>query len=262
MVVESSTTQSSTRKESVQQMETLSSQEQTTDLLAERLDGMTLTQDSTVQKSEQVSETVVRESSSTVDGVTSSVVEGAAFSLSTKDGEVVSHDLDEFREETVHPATGTETLLAEADDHVAEGNQQEKEDDKAKGIQGLKESLEDSFEIIKPDSPSGSEPQALSSSDEDEEDSSPASPRSPSPKVSPGSPKRSSHSSGSSSGASSHGSSHEDLGDLKDRELLDEMIVKDVPEVSTDPVRQFEDSNHSSNPIDSIPEDTDQLENQ
>ena len=49
MVVESSTTQSSTRKESVQQMETLSSQEQTTDLLAERLDGMTLTQDSTVQ---------------------------------------------------------------------------------------------------------------------------------------------------------------------------------------------------------------------
>ena len=110
--------------------------------------------------------------------------------------------------------------------------------------------------------PPGSEPQALSSSDEDEEDSSPASPRSPSPKVSPGSPKRSSHSSGSSSGASSHGSSHEDLGDLKDRELLDEMIVKDVPEVSTDPVRQFEDSNHSSNPIDSIPEDTDQLENQ
>merc|ERR1719239_1679281 len=129
-------------------------------------------------------------------------------------------------------------------------------------VQGLKESLEDSFEIIKPDSPSGSEPQALSSSDEDDEDSSPASPRSPSPKVSPGSPKPSSHSSGSSSGASSHGSSHEDLEDLKDRELLDEMIVKDVPEVSTDPVRQFEDSNHSSNPIDSIPEDTDQLENQ
>ena len=49
MVVESSTTQSSTRKESVQQMETFSSQEQTTELLAERLEGMTLTQDSTVQ---------------------------------------------------------------------------------------------------------------------------------------------------------------------------------------------------------------------
>ena len=31
---------------------------------------------------------------------------------------------------------GTETLLAEADDHVAEGKQEEKEGDKAKGIQG------------------------------------------------------------------------------------------------------------------------------
>ena len=36
------------------------------------------------------------------------------------------------------------------------------------------------------------------------------------------------------------------------------MIVKDIPESSTDPVRQFE----NSNPIDSIPEDTDQLDNQ
>ena len=61
-----------------------------------------------------------------------------------------------------------------------------------------------------------------------------------SPKASPKGSSRSS--SRSSSGASSHGSSNDDLQDLKEteRELLDEMIVRDVTEeTSTDPVQQF-----------------------
>jgi len=128
---------------------------------------------------------------------------------------------------------------------------------------------------------SPSHPRPASSSFD--EDSEPESPRSPSPKVSPGSkspsPRVSLHNShpelerqtsspyGESSGASSHGSSRNDLGDIPnndvaplmketDQELLDEMIVKDVPESesSTDPVKKFEEA-HPSVGIDSIQED-------
>ena len=98
-------------------------------------------------------------------------------------------------------------------------------------------------------------PQSSSSYSGEEEDSPPLSPKSPpSPKVSPGLPKSSGS---SSSGASSHGSSQEDLDDLKDtdRELLEEIIVKDMPEPPSDPVRQFEDSHPT---IHSIPEDPEQ----
>eukprot|EP00092_Neocalanus_flemingeri_P001529 GFUD01001631.1.p1 GENE.GFUD01001631.1~~GFUD01001631.1.p1 ORF type:complete len:1483 (-),score=457.12 GFUD01001631.1:238-4536(-) len=129
---------------------------------------------------------------------------------------------------------------------------------------------------------SPSHPRPASSSFDDE-DSEPESPRSPSPKVSPGSkspsPRVSLHNShpdllrqtsspyGGSSGASSHGSSkndldvmpHNDVAPLMketDQELLDEMIVKDVPESesSTDPVKKFEEA-HPSASIDSIQED-------
>ncbi|XP_023322579.1 uncharacterized protein LOC111696970 isoform X16 [Eurytemora carolleeae] len=93
-------------------------------------------------------------------------------------------------------------------------------------------------------------------SSEYSEESEPESPKSTSPKASSGS-KSSSQQSGasrSSSAASSHGSSKEDLSNLKEteQELLDEIIVKDVPDVSTDPVLQFEDNRTS---IESIQED-------
>jgi len=129
---------------------------------------------------------------------------------------------------------------------------------------------------------SPSQPRPASSSFDDEE-SEPESPRSPSPKVSPGSkspsprvsqhnshhdlPRQSSSPYGESSGASSNGSSRNDLDNMikndvaplmkeTDQELLDEMIVKDVPESesSTDPVKKFEET-HPSAGIDSIQED-------
>ncbi|XP_023322574.1 uncharacterized protein LOC111696970 isoform X12 [Eurytemora carolleeae] len=122
-------------------------------------------------------------------------------------------------------------------------------------VQGLKETLEESFEIIEPSSRSGVELKHEPSSEYSEE-SEPESPKSTSPKASSGS-KSSSQQSGasrSSSAASSHGSSKEDLSNLKEteQELLDEIIVKDVPDVSTDPVLQFEDNRTS---IESIQED-------
>merc|ERR1719317_327554 len=129
---------------------------------------------------------------------------------------------------------------------------------------------------------SPSQPRPASSSFDDEE-SEPESPRSPSPKVSPGSkspsprvsqhnshhdlPRQSSSPYGESSGASSNESSRNDLDNMikndvaplmkeTDQELLDEMIVKDVPESesSTDPVKKFEET-HPSAGIDSIQED-------
>jgi len=114
-------------------------------------------------------------------------------------------------------------------------------------------------------------PQSSSYSDSDPE----SPPRSPSPKVSPGSkspsPRASSHdlerpssTNGESDDTSSHASSkHENGADdisplMKEteQELLDEMIIKDVPESesSTDPVKKFEETLPSSN-IESIKEE-------
>merc|ERR1712130_97831 len=153
--------------------------------------------------------------------------------------------------------------------------------------QGLDEqysaNVEERVETIqKEGTTSPRQPRPASSSFDDEE-SEPESPRSPSPKVSPGSkspsprisqhnshhdlPRQSSSPYGESSGASSNGSSRNDLDNMinndvaplmkeTDQELLDEMIVKDVPESesSTDPVKKFEEA-HPSAGIDSIQED-------
>merc|ERR1712013_479037 len=142
------------------------------------------------------------------------------------------------------------------------------------------EALQD--KLPKQGTTSPSQPRPASSSFDDEE-SEPESPRSPSPKVSPGSkspsprvsqhnshhdlPRQSSSPYGESSGASSNGSSRNDLDNMikndvaplmkeTDQELLDEIIVKDVPESesSTDPVKKFEET-HPSAGIDSIQED-------
>merc|ERR1719361_1100656 len=106
-------------------------------------------------------------------------------------------------------------------------------------------------------------------------DSEPESPRSPSPKVSPVSPRvsqpdlqRESSSaygeSGESDGSSREeeeekGVSHNDIMKETEQELLDEMIVKDVPESesSSDPVKKFEETQLTSAGIESIPEDSD-----
>eukprot|EP00090_Calanus_glacialis_P004148 TRINITY_DN1306_c0_g1_i3.p1 TRINITY_DN1306_c0_g1~~TRINITY_DN1306_c0_g1_i3.p1 ORF type:complete len:1955 (-),score=483.94 TRINITY_DN1306_c0_g1_i3:622-6486(-) len=153
--------------------------------------------------------------------------------------------------------------------------------------QGLEEqysaNVEERIETFqKEGTTSPSQPRSASSSFDDE-DSEPESPRSPSPKVSPGSkspsprvsqhnshpdlPRQSSSAYGESSGASSNGSSRNDLDNIPnndvaplmketDQELLDEMIVKDVPESesSTDPVKKFEEA-HPTASIDSIQED-------
>merc|ERR1712038_823154 len=115
-----------------------------------------------------------------------------------------------------------------------------------------------------------SQPRPASSSYSDSE---PESPRSPSPKVSPGSKSPSprvsinnSHpdlerQSSSPVGESEH-EEEEDADDISplmketDQELLDEMIVKDVPESesSTDPVKKFEETLPSTN-IESIKEE-------
>merc|ERR1719384_1949769 len=114
-----------------------------------------------------------------------------------------------------------------------------------------------------------SQPRPASSSYSDSE---PESPRSPSPKVSPGSKSPSprvsinnSHpdlerQSSSPVGESEH--EEDDADDISplmketDQELLDEMIVKDVPESesSTDPVKKFEETLPSTN-IESIKEE-------
>eukprot|EP00090_Calanus_glacialis_P004152 TRINITY_DN1306_c0_g1_i7.p1 TRINITY_DN1306_c0_g1~~TRINITY_DN1306_c0_g1_i7.p1 ORF type:complete len:2919 (-),score=679.49 TRINITY_DN1306_c0_g1_i7:1730-9988(-) len=154
-------------------------------------------------------------------------------------------------------------------------------------VQGLEEqysaNVEERIETFqKEGTTSPSQPRSASSSFDDE-DSEPESPRSPSPKVSPGSkspsprvsqhnshpdlPRQSSSAYGESSGASSNGSSRNDLDNIPnndvaplmketDQELLDEMIVKDVPESesSTDPVKKFEEA-HPTASIDSIQED-------
>merc|ERR1712013_252875 len=154
-------------------------------------------------------------------------------------------------------------------------------------VQGLEEQYSANVEeriksFQKEGTTSPSQPRPASSSFDDEE-SEPESPRSPSPKVSPGSkspsprvsqhnshhdlPRQSSSPYGESSGASSNGSSRNDLDNMikndvaplmkeTDQELLDEMIVKDVPESesSTDPVKKFEET-HPSAGIDSIQED-------
>merc|ERR1712073_130446 len=106
-------------------------------------------------------------------------------------------------------------------------------------------------------------------------DSEPESPRSPSPKVSPVSPRvsqpdlqRESSSaygeSGESAGSSREeeeekGVSHNDIMKETEQELLDEMIVKDVPESesTSDPVKKFEETQLTSAGIESIPEDSD-----
>merc|ERR1712062_814657 len=100
-------------------------------------------------------------------------------------------------------------------------------------------------------------------------DSEPESPRSPSPKVSPVSPRVSqpdlqveSSSPYGESGEEDGSSGEEEGGSSKDimketeQELLDEMIVKDVPESesTTDPVRRFEETNVTSAGIESIQE--------
>ena len=89
----------------------------------------------------------------------------------------------------------------------------------------------------------------------DESESESENPKSTSPKGFPTSKSPSQKSGASSSAASSHGSSKEGIDHLKEteQELLDEIIVKDVPNVSTDPVLQFEDKNNSC--IQSIHED-------
>jgi len=79
-------------------------------------------------------------------------------------------------------------------------------------------------------------------------DSEPESPRSPSPKVSPTSksPSQPDHDNHEESGESDGDESFHDNDLMKetDQELLDEMIVKDVPESesSTDPVKKFEET--------------------
>ena len=97
-------------------------------------------------------------------------------------------------------------------------------------------------------------------SSEYSEESEPESPKSTSPKASKSSSQQSG-ASRSSSAASSHGSSKEDLSNLKEteQELLDEIIVKDVPDVSTDPVLQFEDNRTC---IESIQEDAEDQHSQ
>merc|ERR1719232_1619743 len=79
-------------------------------------------------------------------------------------------------------------------------------------------------------------------------DSEPESPRSPSPKVSPTSksPSQPDHDNHEESGESDGDESFHDNDLMKetDQELLDEMIVKDVPESesSTDPAKKFEET--------------------
>merc|ERR1719225_1763834 len=132
---------------------------------------------------------------------------------------------------------------------------------------GLEEHLTESEEQkIELESEKGAQPRPTSSAYSDSE---PESPRSPSPKVSPVSPRVSqpdlqveSSSPYGESGEEDGSSGEEEGGSSKDitketeQELLDEMIVKDVPESesTTDPVRRFEETNVTSAGIESIQE--------
>jgi len=102
-------------------------------------------------------------------------------------------------------------------------------------------------------------------------DSEPESPRSPSPKVSPVSPRvsqpdcqESAESDGSSGEEEEEEVSKTDIMKETEQELLDEMIVKDVPESesTSDPAKKFDETQLTSAGIESIREDQEDSESE